>query len=273
MVVRARLIRLPMAWMVAALLSGCQGDPTVTTEPADAGADAGPQMSPTAPCKVPNADGTCATATAPIYVNTYEQLFSFDPLSRQATLVTSFVTPIPEEMWDVAIDRDGLLFGVAESGAIYRINVGNGECATVGMTSFSANALAVTMDNQLAVAGSNVVQIIDHESFAAVRTLVDGGPFVSSGDLVVLPDGFLYWSVMGPVDNDQLILIDPVTGGTALLGTLPASNVWGLAFASGALFGFTARDDFLIINPADAAGRIGATAHSWYGATSNPLIW
>jgi hypothetical protein len=220
-------------------------------------------------CASVNQDGSCADASGPVYLNSTSALFSFDPKTHTTSYLTSLSAP--DVMADIAADMNGVLLGLGQSGRLYTINVGTGWCMGVAVVGHGANALTVTPDNHIVVAGADV-ELLDRSTYGVVRTLVPSGTYVSSGDIVALPDGTLYWTVVGP-SNDQLVKIDPASGTTTLVGTLPASDVQGLAYASQTLFGFTLAGDYLIIDPADATATSGTTSGYWSGGTSNPVTW
>lgn len=222
-------------------------------------------------CPDPNANGTCGSATAPVYVNTDTALYTFDPSTHTVTHVSDFADS-GDAMWALAIDTNGVLLGAGSSGTLYTINVGTGKCTTVGSNAIGANAMTVTITNQIVLAGGGTVQILDRTTYSVMQTLVSSGTYESSGDIVALPDGFLYWSVIGSGD-DELVKIDPTTGATSLMGTLPDSNVWGLAYAASTLFGFSNDSNYLVIDSSNASGTTGTTPQDWYDATSNPVDW
>ncbi len=98
--------------------------------------------------------------------------------------------------------------------------MGTGACTAVGSNNISANALTVTIDNQIVLAGGGDIQIFDRSTYTLSKKLVNGSSYISSGDIVALPDGYLYWSVQGS-GNDRLVKVDRNTGATSLVGTLP----------------------------------------------------
>ena len=112
---------------------------------------------------------------------------------------------------------------------------------------------------------------LDPATGATLQELVPPGQYTTSGDIIALPDGYLYWSVTG---GDALVRIDPVSGGLTLIGNVGAPGIFGLAWAYGTLYGFTNDGNFLEIDPATAqvvsTAAIGAT---YWGAATNPVLW
>jgi uncharacterized repeat protein (TIGR02543 family) len=90
-----------------------------------------------------------------------------------------------------------------------------------------------------------------------------------------LPDGFLYWTVRGDARTGDLVVrIDPRTGATRRLGGASAERLYGLGYADGVLFGFSA--DGLVVELAPRDGRVISEkmlSARWWGATTNPVVW
>ncbi|MEN0065182.1 MAG: hypothetical protein AAGA48_23765 [Myxococcota bacterium] len=101
----------------------------------------------------------------------------------------------------------------------------------------------------------------------------DTGAYDTSGDLVGLPDGFLYWTVRGE-PNDQLVKVDPLTGATFLVGPIDEAKLFGLGYAEGALFGFGEEGPIVRIDPKTAeTTELRRDGTAWWGATTNPVKW
>jgi hypothetical protein len=230
------------------------------------------------PCPSPLPDGSCPPATAPIYLNDASTLYTFDVATKKATKVAGFksgVFPI-SDMFDIGIDLNGLLVGIS-SGTLYTINPNTAQAQTLATTSQTgANGLTFLPDGRLVVAGEKV-EIFDRNT-KQFTTLVASGKYSTSGDIVGLPDGKLYWAVSGST-SDQLVKIDPSTGGTTLIGDIGVSKVWGLSYAAdavngGVLYGFTSDGKYLKIDPTTGRGSaVTSLSGTWYGAATNPTKW
>jgi hypothetical protein len=231
-----------------------------------------PLLGSSTACVDPNPDGSCPVATAPIYLNDAAALYSFNTTTHRATTIGIFAEAgMSFEMYDIAIDSSGDLIGVSD-GSLYAINPTTAACTYLAHVSNSSpNGLTFLPDGRLVLAGEDV-QILNPQTFALEQELVPPGRYSTSGDIVALPDGMLYWAVLAS-GNDELIRIDPSNGGLTDLGQLGASGVYGLAWADNVLYGFTAGGQYLAINPTSAASVIGSTPGSWYGATTNPATW
>jgi sugar lactone lactonase YvrE len=221
-----------------------------------------------APCSNPNPDGTCPAATGSIYLNTSSDLYRFDPTSHQASRVGAFNGPDGIfNMYDIAIDTRGQLLGVS-SGTLYVIDPLTALCTSVGTLDNSANGLTFLPDGRLVAAGSNV-EILDASTYAVQRTFTSS--YTSSGDIIALPDGQLYWTVQGG-NGDSLVRINPANGAMTNLGSTGYSAIYGLGYANSTLFGFNS-GHYLIINQTNGSATAGAASGDWYGATTNPLVW
>jgi len=101
--------------------------------------------------------------------------------------------------------------------------------------------------------------------------LVPPGRYETSGDVVGLPDGLLYWAVR---DGDDLVVVDPDSGVTSVRGVIGVQRIYGLGYSGGMLYGFTDASQVLEIDPAN--GEITGEQvlpGEWWGATTNPVVW
>ena len=97
--------------------------------------------------------------------------------------------------------------------------------------------------------------------------------YETSGDLVGLPDGYLYWTVLGGT-NDELVRVDPVTGAAFWVGAVAGSRLFGLGYDDGTLYAFSSDGSILSIDPTTAATTVvSSDTTSWWGATTNPVVW
>lgn len=209
-------------------------------------------------------------ASEPMYLNSGESLYSFDPDAGVAVYLGSFATPYGERpsLTDIAITPDGQLFGCSWD-SLYEVNPTDATVTFAGVLPAAANGLTFLSDGRLVTAGDGV-WVIELDSRAA-ENLVPDGEYTSSGDIIGLPDGYLYWTV----SNDTgLVRIDPGTGATEVVGSIGVSAVWGLGYADGVTYGFTNGGSALILDPATAEVT-GETmlGSGWWGATTNPVLW
>jgi len=227
-----------------------------------------------APCADPLPDGSCPVAREPIYVNTKDTLYSFDSgrnTTRQIGKFKQGATTI-SNMTDTGIDSDGVMWGVT-SDKLYRINPTTAGCQLVGSLSITPNGLTVLPDGRLVAAGTGVWEL-SKTTGAVTETIVAPGQFDTSGDIVALPDGKLYWAAKNNNSTDRIVRIDPDSGATTVLGNVGTTSIYGLGYADGDLWGFTSGGKSLTIN--SSTGRGSATTNlsgTWWGATTNPTQW
>jgi hypothetical protein len=210
-------------------------------------------------------------ATEAVYVNTSSSLYSFDPATGAATLIGDFREggrAIEGGMTDIAIDLDGVMFGGSFS-ALYRINASTAECTFVATLDDEMTGLTFVSDGRLVGAGAGV-SFVDTRT-GALTPLVGVGEYYTSGDIIGLPDGMLYWTVTG---GDDLIQVDPDSGETRRRGSVGVTGVFGLGYAYGDLLGFTSDGSVIVMSatngrPSDESSLTG----TWWGATTNPVLW
>lgn len=211
-------------------------------------------------------------ATEPIYINSGSTLYSYDPATNVATEIGVFkergVTV--SSMTDIAIDLSGHMYGVAYT-ELYRITPATAAVEWLAELDDSQNALTFVSDGTLVAAGDGGVVTIDLTTYRQSR--LGGAKFTSSGDIVGLPDGYLYWSVEGSGD-DMLVQVDPQNGVSTELGSIGTYGVYALGYAYGDLYGFTSGNKSIVIDA--TTGRSSSTRRldgSWWGATTNPVLW
>lgn len=231
-----------------------------TGEPSDSGTDSGV-------VEVPDTE----VATEAVYINTDTTLFSFDPVTGVATRIGDFEEggqEIAGGMTDIAIDLSGVMFGGSFE-ALYRINPTTAECTYVASLDDQMTGLTFVSDGRLVGAGE-AVSFVDTRT-GALTTLVARGEYYTSGDIIGLPDGMLYWTVTG---GDGLVQVDPDTGETRRRGTVGVTGVYGLGYAYGDLFGFTSNGEVIEIDPTTGRSTSSsALSGRWWGATTNPVLW
>ena len=214
-------------------------------------------------------------AEAPVYANTSPTLFEIDPLTGDRTVVGDFHfedgTPV-DSFLDIAIDLDGQLIG-GTFDALYRIDPATAEVELLCETEVQMLALAFDDEGHLFAGGDFVIRELDTETCESTELLEDVG-FKTSGDLVGLPDGYLYWTVEGE-DGDELVRVDPRYGYTSWVGVIGVSKLFGVGYDDGTLFGFGRYGEVVAISPEHAGAEVLSQDEeiSWWGATTNPVLW
>lgn len=215
-----------------------------------------------------------APASAPVYANTSLTLFEIEPLTGEKDPVGDFhdVDGNPVDSFlDIAIDLDGQLIG-GTFDALYRIDPETAQVELLCETEVEMLALAFTDDGRLFAGGDFVIRELDWETCSSSVLLEDVG-YKTSGDLVGLPDGYLYWTVEGE-NGDELVRVDPVYGYTSWVGLIGVHKLFGVGYDEDTLYGFSRYGDVVAISPENAGSEIlSQDETSWWGATTNPVRW
>lgn len=211
-------------------------------------------------------------ARASVYINSGSTLYSYDPATNVATTIGVFkdggVTV--SDMTDIAIDLNGHMYGIAYT-ELYQITPATAEVTHLGAIRDNCNALTFVSDGTLVAAGDSGVITIDTTTLRTNK--IGGQSYTSSGDIIGLPDGMLYWTVQGGA-SDNLVQVNPTNGQATLLGSIGTSGVYALGYADGALYGFTSGNKVIVIDSTN--GRTTSTQNlsgTWWGATTNPVLW
>lgn len=216
-------------------------------------------------------EDTAPVATDPVYVSTGSALYGYDPKTNTATKVGDYSRGGSKvtDMTDIAIDLNGYMYGCAYT-QLYRIDPTNAQTNPIATMDQSFNALTFLSDGSLVGAADNSVYYVDTSS-GKTTPLAKNTKYSTSGDIVGLPDGKLYWTVEG---GDDLVVVDPATGTATKVGTIGVANLFGVGYADGELYGFSSGGRAVTIDPASATVTANQPlAGSWWGATTNPVLW
>lgn len=223
---------------------------------------------------IPVEDDPVELAEAAVYANTSTTLYEVDPASGGHTWIGNFREDGFEVngFVDIAIDRKGRMYG-GTFDALYRIDPTTAEVIYLCDANHDMTGMAFSSDGVLFVGGGTSIHVMDVQT-CNTEALLDSSTYSTSGDLVGLPDGYLYWTVRGN-ENDELVRVDPNTGATAWVGTIPEKGLYGLGYAEEQLFGFSSKGKIVRISPigASAAVMVDNDEMAWWGATTNPVTW
>ncbi|MBC7692084.1 MAG: cadherin-like domain-containing protein [Methylotenera sp.] len=215
-------------------------------------------------------------AAEPVYGSSGSKLYRYDLASAGSVEIGKFTIDgaSVDNVFDTAISSDGLMYAVAGN-ALYYVDANSAKMTLVtadGLASFKTIAgLTALPSGQLALAGDGI-SLYDITT-KKLTTLVAPGQYETSGDIVALPDGFLYW-VVKTDGNNHLIRVNPKTAALVDVGSLGRDSIFGLGYAEGNLYGFAKNGDVFPINPETAAvGQSSRSEIFWYGATTNPVRW
>ncbi|MEC7986641.1 MAG: hypothetical protein VX278_15850 [Myxococcota bacterium] len=175
----------------------------------------------------------------------------------------------PPNITDLAIDLDGNMFAVSFDG-LYRVDPRDARLEFVCTLADRLVGLTFLADGRLLGAGDGIFWI--EPSSCARAIFVDAGQYETSGDIVGLPDGNLYWTVVG---GDDLVRIDPLDGSTEYVGSIGSSNLWGVGYFNDVLYGFSSTGSISEIDPntAQVINIQETSGQYWWGAASNPVHW
>ncbi len=223
-----------------------------------------------------------------VYIHTGTTLYSWDPATNASTRVGDFVLEggMLEDVVDIAIDREGRMYGgtratgsQAPTNRIYQIDPATAVARYRFSYDDTLHGLTFLPDGRLVIAGERV-SVVDPVSGSQHLEIPGASAYETSGDIVGLPDGQLYWTVRGErAENGQwgsdiVVVIDPSSGTTNELGEADATRIYGLGYAEGELFGFSSSGLVVSIDPSTGnVLRQRSLPGRWFGATTNPVRW
>jgi hypothetical protein len=214
-------------------------------------------------------------ANAPVYANTGDELFEIEPGTGGVRTIGNFWTETGEingGIVDIAINTQGIMYG-STSTTLYRLHPFTAEAWSVCETDGAMMALAFTAAGELVGGNDSGVYHIDKDSCENAK-IAGNSVYETSGDLVGLPDGYLYWTVRGD-ESDELVRVSPVNGAMRWVGPIGHERLYGLGYDEGTLYGFSADGEIVRIDPDSAATSVAveSSGWSWWGATTNPRAW
>jgi hypothetical protein len=215
-------------------------------------------------------------AREPVYINTGDTLYSYDPETDRATVIGAFRSNqgAITGMVDIAIDLSGRMYGGTTEQEIFRIDPDTARATHLARYDDILHGLTFLSDGRLVVAGRRVT-IVDPLTGRTEEELVGEGVYETSGDIIGLPDGKLYWSVRGGRgEPDLLVRIDPRTSRTEELGATGVEAIYGLGFADSVLYGFLRDGARVALDQRNGRALSEEPLEGrWYGATTNPVLW
>jgi len=278
-----------MTWMLVVLSAGCNQDWDfeTQTDPPTVEDDLGDSFvlptDDTGEFDVP-------VAQMPLYANTSERLYTVDPQSGDVDLIGQFrdessgVTV--DGFIDIGINRDGVLYGGTFE-SLYIINPETASVRWICDVDADFTAMTFTDSGELIAGAGDTIRVVNVDS-CEVRTFGTPFQYITSGDIVGLPDGHLYWSVRDPQwdgegngrGDDHLIVVDPQTGFSKDAGLLGLDRLYGMGYYDDKLFGFSSDGEIVRVHLGGFPVVVEATQVianlpevSWWGATTNPVNW
>lgn len=211
--------------------------------------------------------GTSGAAQAASFLSTSDgKVGTVDTATGSFTQVLS-----GPQFTDIALSEANDFFGIT-FGQLFKVDVGGGSTSLIGNLGATLNALGFGGDGNLYGAGGSGFYKINTTTGAATLVSTISG-FGSSGDIVFDPlnNRFLATSLWAGSDKLFSIALD---GTATQIGNLGFSNVYGLFFENGTLFGYTANRQQIKIDLGTGAGildkNLTGLSGQIYGAASLP---
>jgi hypothetical protein len=261
---------------VASLSFSC--GPASSSEPGGGSADGGDQQPDASP------PPTTLPETAAVYAHSASELYRIDPDTLAMELVGNFqwMDSGPDQMTDIAIDRDGQMIGISFD-KVYSVNKDTAECFFLANLSTSFNGLSFVPpiapdpnapERLIATALNGSVYEVDPMTGSTTYLGSFGGGWRSSGDIVSVR-GFGTVATVNLSGADRLARIDEVTWQATIIGNTGVNKIWGLGFWGDEVHGFTDDGDFVLLDVnTGAATPVQSTGIRWWGAgvTTEALV-
>ena len=215
-----------------------------------------------------------SVATEKMYANTSGSLYQVDPETSAMTLIGDFTEdgrPV-DHFEDIAIDLSGHMYG-GTGEYMYLINPNTAEVRAICPLDIDTTALTFTSEGELIIGVDTALYRFDVVD-CSISVLIPNSYFETSGDIVGLPDGYLYWSVRGS-GSDKLIKVNPRTGYEEWVGDIGEDRLYGMGYANDKLYGFSGEGVIVEIDPSTGSSSFMKEVNglSWWGATTNPVRW
>ncbi len=215
-----------------------------------------------------------SVATEKMYANTSGSLFQVEPETGAMTFIGEFTEngqPV-DHFEDIAIDLSGHMYG-GTGEYMYLINPNTAEVRSICPLEIDTTALTFTSEGVLIIGVDTALYKFDVVD-CSMEVLIANSYYETSGDIVGLPDGYLYWSVRGS-GSDKLIKVNPQTGYEDWVGDIGEERLYGMGFANDKLYGFSGSGVIVEIDPQTGWSSFMKEANnlSWWGATTNPVMW
>jgi hypothetical protein len=212
-----------------------------------------------------------------VYAQTATDLYTIDPTTLTQTHVGTFGGDLAGlQVFDIAVRADGLIYAITSTD-LYTVNPSSclgTHVASLG-TSTVFNSLTFTLSGQLLAADATAGDVDEIDPTTGTVTTVGsyGNGLTSSGDLVALSSGVIYATANDFTSgSDVLVTVDPTNGYAAtVIGPTGFSQIYGLAYWAGVIYGFDSVGHVITISPATGVGtQVGTNSSPWYGAGTTP---
>jgi hypothetical protein len=239
-----------------------------------------------------------------LYAHDRERLFVMDPSTLKSGKprldvvgTFSFDSSIPvteRSINDIAVTTDGLLYAVSKT-YLYRVDPLTAKLTKVTEVRDKNNQkpppnVALTFERSGRLLASDKEGALRRIHYTGTQTgLVEdigsyGDGQGSSGDLVAIQDGTIFGvsdkGLGATTDNNRLLKVSSSTGKATPIGYIGHGYVWGLAYWSGIIYGFTSEPTtvsgkLLKIDPVTGKGTLLVEypyyPYQFWGAAVTPL--
>ncbi|CAN5584536.1 hypothetical protein BH09MYX1_BH09MYX1_54130 [soil metagenome] len=181
---------------------------------------------------------------AVVYGHSPSVLYKLDPVSKNITTVGTF-SGCDGSVIDMAIDENNVGY-CTTFGGFFKLDLKTAKCTSIASGSYPNSLSFVpkgTLDpNAEALVGyfgSTYAKInVQTGQIQNVGALTGG--YTSSGDIVSVKNGGTFLTVKSNSCSDCLLQVDPKTGNIVQnYGTVNHTDVFGLGFWAGSVYGFT----------------------------------
>jgi hypothetical protein len=177
------------------------------------------------------------------------QLFRTDPLTFGAVKIGNLST----QLTDLAVAPDGTLYGVSFNN-LYLVNSTNATLTLIGALGVpQINALVFDTAGHAFAASDTNSGLYSVNIATGAATLIGNNGRTSDGDLAFI-DSHLYMAT----NENSFVELDPHTGSVISSVADGITNLFGLAFSHGAMFGF-AGSSVYTIDPQSGASHLYTT--------------
>ena len=223
----------------------------------------------------PVQEGSTSPPIGEVYAHSDDTLYKLEPISKTVTVVGKFDCLGDSNMWDIALDKVGSMFGSANGisgGSLVRIDKTTAHCDVMVSANSLPNSLAFVPAGTLDPT-EEVLVGFDRSSYVRIdqgtgqvhdigslNPNPTGEQWESSGDIVSIIDDGTYATVKpylagSSYGTDTIVEIDPVTG-QALheIGDTGFYGLWGLGYWGGVAYGFSEGGQLCQIDLSTGAG-------------------
>jgi hypothetical protein len=235
-----------------------------------------------------------------IYVQTGRNLALYEPYSKSLRAIGPFTCLAADEyMLDIAVDRDGNIYGTTELDRFVRIDPANGSCRMVRQGSGLDYPVLIAFVPRGTLDPANDA-LVGYDGESYLRIDVDTGRvttvgslnppdastnYEATGDLIYAGDDGMFLTA-GPVGGsgdagDLFLRFDPKTGKRlSLVGNTGFRRLYGLGYWGSRIFAFTTPGEILQVDPRTAkatlirredGGTRDASIPVFYGAGSTTV--